>query len=116
MHTPTPRGDEPGRDDLPVTFLRSPSKRAVREREQHPGALAVAGVFIATAAVVACLGVAGAVGFGIYAHTQMGDPLRRSVAYAGIVLLLAALAASGLAFFGYVLDLLVEIAENTRGR
>jgi len=80
----------------------------------HGGSSAVAGVFLTVAIVVLCLGVLGGVGTGIYVHehlnTSVGTSVLDAVAAAAGGLLIASL----LAFFGFVLDLLVEIAESTQ--
>lgn len=76
----------------------------------------MATVFHAVALVVLGLGLVGGVGFGFYAHRHLADSVSRSVAFALAVALGAVFLASVLAFFGYVLDLLMEIVENTSGQ
>ena len=80
---------------------------------KHRGATAVAAVFLAVAGVVLGLGIVCAVALGLYAHRHLGDSVGRSIGYALAVALGGVFLASLLAFFGHVLDLLTEIAENT---
>jgi flagellar motor component MotA len=88
----------------------------VSTRENHEGANAVAAVFQTVAVVVLGIGLVSAVAVGEYVHKHMSDSVGKSIAYAIVVALSGVLLASMLAFFGYVLDLLAEIAENTRSR
>ena len=79
----------------------------------HRGASAVATVFLAVALLVLGLGLMADVWFGFYAHNHLNDSVGASIGLAfagalGVVFLTCVLA-----FFGYVIDLLVEIAENT---
>ena len=80
----------------------------------HRGATAVAAVFQTVAAVVLGLGIVGAVWVGLYVRQHLVESTTRSIGYALAVALGAVFLASVLAFFGYMLDLLIEIEENTR--
>ena len=80
----------------------------------HRGPHAVATVFLAVAFMVLALGLLSAVGVGIHVYRYTTASVERSIGYAIAVALSAAFVASVLAFFGYVLDLLTEVAENTR--
>ncbi len=80
----------------------------------HRGPHAVATVFLAVAFMVLALGLLSAVGVGIHVYRYTAASVERSIGYALAVALGAAFFASVLAFFGYVLDLLTEVAENTR--
>jgi len=71
-------------------------------------------VFLTVAFVVLVFGLAGAIGVGIYAHKHLGDSVDGSVGYGVLVAVGVIFLASLLAFFGYVLQLLTEIANNTR--
>jgi hypothetical protein len=64
--------------------------------------------------VVLGLGILAAVWVGLYVSRHLVESTTRSIGYALAVALGALFLASLLAFFGYVLDLLVEIEENTR--
>jgi uncharacterized membrane protein YGL010W len=80
----------------------------------HRGPRAVATVFLTVAEVVLALGLLGAVATGVSVHQALDVSVGRSIAYACAVALGVVFLASLLAFFGYVLDLLIEIAENIR--
>jgi uncharacterized membrane protein (DUF485 family) len=73
-------------------------------------------VFLTVAFVVLVFGLAGAIGVGIYAHKHLGDSVDGSVGYGILVAVGVVFLASLLAFFGYVLQLLTEIANNTRAQ
>jgi len=79
----------------------------------HRGASAVSTVFFAVALLVLGLGLMADVWFGFDAHTHLGDSVGESMSLALAGALGVVFLASVLAFFGYVIDLLVEIAENT---
>ncbi len=72
--------------------------------------------FLSLAAVVLSVGLLGAAGMGLYAHEHMSDSVGRSIAIGAAIALSGVMLASMLAFFGYVLKLLNEIAEDTRGQ
>jgi hypothetical protein len=80
----------------------------------HRGPDAVATVFHTVAILTLVFGVIGAAGTGFYAHYGLSEQVNTSVAFALAAVLGAVFLASLLAFFGYVLDLLTEIADNTR--
>ncbi len=80
----------------------------------HRGPDAVATVFHTVAILALEFGIIGAIGIAFYAHYGLAVPVNRSVALALAGVLGAVFLASLLAFFGYVLDLLREIADNTR--
>lgn len=82
----------------------------------HPGAKAVAAVFRTAAIVVLGLGVVGALWTNWYVRHHRTEPVGKALGYAPLSLAIAILVASALAFFGYVLDLLTEIADNTHTR
>jgi len=91
----------------------APTPKGRLSGPKHRGATAVTAVFLTVAGVVLGLGIAGAVAAGLYAYRHLGDSVGRSIAYALAVALSGVFLASVLAFFGHVLDLLTEIAENT---
>jgi hypothetical protein len=80
----------------------------------HGGSTAVTTVFLTVAFVVLVFGLAGAIGVGIYAHKHLAESVDGSVDYAILVAVGVVFLASLLAFFGYVLQLLTEIANSTR--
>ena len=89
--------------------------RKVRLRvPAHRGPDAVATVFHTVAILALEFGIIAAVGAAFYAHYSLAVPVNKSVAIALAAVLGAVFLASLLAFFGYVLDLLTEIADNTR--
>jgi hypothetical protein len=71
-------------------------------------------VFLTVAFVVLVFGLAGAIRVGIYAHKHLAESVDGSVGYAILVTVGVVFLASLLGFFGYVLQLLTEIANNTR--
>jgi hypothetical protein len=86
----------------------------IADTPSHGGSAAVTTVFLTVAFVVLVFGLAGAIGVGIYAHKHFADSVDGSVGYAILVAVGVVFLASSLAFFGYVLQLLTEIANNTR--
>jgi protein-S-isoprenylcysteine O-methyltransferase Ste14 len=94
--------------DDEVSSLKSDEKMSA-----HQGAGAVAAVFHTVAIVVLALGLVGAIAVGVNVNQHLGESVGSSVAYAIAVALSGVFLACVLAFFGYVLDLLTEIAENT---
>ena len=100
------------RDDIYMHPI-APTPKGRLSGPRHRGATAVANVFLTVAGVVLVLGIAGAVVAGLYAHRHLDDSVSRSIAYALAVALSGVFLASLFAFFGHVLDLLTEIAENT---
>ncbi len=86
----------------------------ITDTPSHGGSAAVTTVFLTVAFVVLVFGLAGAIGVGIYADKHLGDSVDGSVGYAILVGVGVVFLASLLAFFGYVLQLLTEIANNTR--
>ena len=90
------------------------SSEPVKDTPVHRGSNAVAAVFHIVAAVAFGLGLIAAVVVGTQAHRHMGDSTGRSIAYTLAVALGGIFLASVLAFFGHVLNLLAEIADNTR--
>jgi ABC-type dipeptide/oligopeptide/nickel transport system permease component len=85
----------------------------VEDVAAHQAATAVGTVFLTVAVVVLAFGLAAAVGTGVYADQDTVASIGRSIAYAVGAALCSVLLASMLAFFGYVLGLLTEIAQNT---
>jgi uncharacterized membrane protein (DUF485 family) len=90
------------------------SPELTADTPSHGGSAAVTTVFLTVAFVVLVFGLAGAIGVGIYAHKHLGDSVDGSVGYGILVAVGVVFLASLLAFFGYVLQLLTEIANNTR--
>jgi len=74
----------------------------------------VVAVFLSVAAVVLLVGLVGGAAIGLYTHKHTSDTLSRSIAIGASVALGGVLLASVLAFFGYVLNLLTQIVENTK--
>ncbi len=97
-----------------MEFVQDKDVESVEGPTSHRGATAVTAVFFTVAVVVFWLGLIGAVWMGVYAHQDMAESVGRSIAYTIAVALSGIFMASVLAFFGYVLDLLTEIEENTR--
>ncbi len=91
------------------------STRSAKPRvaKSHDWPMLVAGVFNAVALLVLLLGLGGSIGLYFYLRRQRLDSVMRSLGYALPVLFGGVLMASALSFFGFVLDLLVEIADNT---
>jgi hypothetical protein len=91
----------------------APASKGKPSVPKHRGAAAVAAVFLTVAGVVFGLGIVAAVALGLHADRHLGDSVGISIGYALAVALGGVFLASLLAFFGHVLDLLTEIAENT---
>lgn len=79
---------------------------------KHRGPHAVASVFLVVAWLVLVLGIIASIVLAHNAH-HGGHTVGYSFAVAAIGVLSTLFSASVLAFFGYVLDLLVEVAEST---
>jgi hypothetical protein len=83
---------------------------------KHRGSAAVAAVFLSTAAAVLSVGLFGGAAVGFYINRYLSDSISRSAITGAAVALSGVLVASLLAFFGSVLKLLTEIAEQNRGQ
>ena len=79
----------------------------------HRGATTAATVLLGFAAFMLALGIVAGIWYGRYANDQLSDSVGRSIVLGLAIALGSLVLASLLAFFGFVLDLLVEIAENT---
>lgn len=81
-------------------------------RSSHTGPSAVASVFHVCAAVVLFLAVVAGIALAVYGRDHLAWTEGRAIGTALGAVLAGVLVSSAMAFFGYVLTLLVEIADK----